>query len=66
MTVITDGGTEQEKTYSETAPKGCAIKVFLGEEFEEGRFRDPEYTEEIPDPDYTKDVTYYLKRVTEN
>ena len=63
LTVITDGGTEQEKAYSETAPKGCKIMVYLGEEFDMGRYQDPECTVEIPAPDYTKDVTYYLKRL---
>ncbi len=63
QTVITDGGTDKEKAYTVTAPKGCRISVYLGfDDFVEGRFSDPECTVEAPAPTYTEDHTFYLKR----
>ena len=65
LTVITDGGTAQEKAYSRTVPKGCGIYVFFGNDFEPVRYSDKECTVEVPEADYYTDATYYLKRITE-
>lgn len=63
VTIITDAGTENEKSYTQTIGKDGEIIPSFGEEFEYALYLDPECTEEFEGAEENpKEATYYLKR----
>lgn len=63
VTVVVDAGTADEKTYSQTCGKGCAIQSYYPlEEFEYITYKDKECTE-VAGADLTVDSIIYLKRI---
>ncbi|MCD8338296.1 MAG: hypothetical protein LUD18_13710 [Lachnospiraceae bacterium] len=69
VTVITDAGTDDEKTYSMTVAKGCSVRICYNmDEFEEAYYTDSECTVERTEEEAaerTEDITLYMKRVEE-
>ncbi|MCR5788796.1 MAG: SH3 domain-containing protein [Lachnospiraceae bacterium] len=64
VTVITDAGTEQEKTYTQTIRKGGRINVWTGPDFDSILYEDPACKMEIGETDNEADMTAYLKRAS--
>lgn len=62
VSVITDAGTAEEKTYTQTVTKGGEISFYIPEEFEETLYADAACTEAV-EADRTSDQTVYLKRI---
>lgn len=66
VTVITDAGTEDEQTYSQTVGKGCAVVVYVSENFEDTLYTDAACTQEFDgEEDYQSSYTVYAKRIEE-
>ena len=63
VTVIVDAGTADEKKYSQTCGKGCAVQIYFSlEEFENKFYANKECTE-VAEMDLTTDSISYLKRI---
>lgn len=65
LTAITDAGTDDEKTYTQTVTKGSSILIWIGHDFT-GAYQDPEYKEATGEADTEHDETVYLKRAEDS
>lgn len=64
VTLITDAGTADEKKYSQTCGKGCAVQIFTPQQFETKYYLDGENSQQN-EIELIEDVTYYFKRIEE-
>ncbi|MGN0608278.1 MAG: hypothetical protein ACI4J6_03685 [Oscillospiraceae bacterium] len=64
LTVITDPGTENEKTYTQTVTKGSVFKIAASEEYDPQFYSDKECTQVFTDGnlDTSADQTVYMKK----
>ena len=64
LTVITDPGTDDEKTYTQTVTKGSAFQIIASEEYDPEFNSDKECTQVCTDEslDTTDDQTVYMKK----
>lgn len=61
VTVITDAGTDREKTYTQTIRKGGRINVWTGPDHDNTLYEDPACENELKETDDEADMTVYLK-----
>lgn len=61
VTLVTDAGTGNEKTYRQTVGKGCNVEIYLGLEYDDRIYADPECTKiyKAEKEDTEKDITVY-------
>ncbi|MCD8155428.1 MAG: hypothetical protein LUF78_12250 [Clostridiales bacterium] len=62
LSVITDAGTDDEATYTQTVTKGSSIALYFEGVYDDTYYADPECTE-VMEVDPTEDATIYLKRI---
>lgn len=64
LTVITDPGTEDEKTYTQTVTKGSVFEIAASEEYDPQLYSDKECTQVLTDEnlDTSADQTVYMKK----
>jgi len=65
VTVIADAGTEEERIFTQTAGKGCAVGIWTGDAYEDMVYTDPECLYAAEEGKLYEDTTSYCKRVVD-
>ncbi len=62
VTIVTNPGTEEEKSWETDVPKGIKVSIYTGDGYK-GMYLDKECTQEAPTAtNFDEDVTYYMKK----